>query len=71
MKGEIECQDVDARFSENAPLAAFCLFVHKSPNDVFLHATPSRDSQNLIFGGGGTDVRVESASGCCHKIDWD
>src|SRR5688572_18775862 len=71
MKGEIECQDVDARLSENAPLAAFGLFVHKSPNDVFLHAAPSRDSQNLIFGGGGTDVRVEPAPGCCYKIDWD
>lgn len=71
MKGQIERQDIDARLSEKAPLAVFCVFVHESPNNVFLHVTQSCDSPNLIFGGGRADVRVETASGCCHKIDGD
>ena len=66
---QVEQQDVDHRFAEEAELASLGVRRDELANGAFREPALPRDARHLKRGGGRADVRVETRGRSRHQID--
>ena len=71
VEGEIEGEDVDAGFAEEAELAGLGMRFDEGAELGFGEAAQGGDAGDLVFSGGGGDVGIETGSGCGDEVYGD
>ncbi len=69
VESEIEFEDVDARFAEQAQLARGDVLLDELANALFAQVAGLGDAGSLEVGGVGGDVGIESGGGGGDQID--
>src|SRR6266511_2582580 len=66
---EVQREDVDPRLAKEAELPTLGVLRDELADGGFVERPGLRHPRHLVEGGGGTDVRVETAAGRGHEID--
>ena len=69
VEGEVELEDMDARFAEDAELATLGIRGDELPYGRYLKVAGTGDALDLVVGSGRTDVRVETAGRRRDQVD--
>ena len=68
---QVELEDVDTGFAEEAELAAFGVTDDELADGGFGEVALVRDAGDLEVGGGGCDVGIEAGTRCGDEVDGD
>ena len=71
VEGEVQVEDIDAGFAEEAKLAAFGVAGDELSNGGLREVTLVGYACDLEVSSGGGDVGIEAGAGCCDEVDGD
>src|SRR5258708_13700544 len=66
---QIEFEHVDACLSEDVDQSSLLMLANERLNRRDRQIAQARHARRLVFGGGGTDLRIQTAGGGRHEID--